>query len=306
MIQMSQDDVKEFCRALWRHEDETIAALASLVDPNGTDPWGHTPLLMAAQYGDLPLVALLVRRGGDVDQQRRYLTPITYAARRKAADIVGFLRDSGASESVVTAIYLADLARCAREIARDPTLARLRDEAGAPLLHHAVEALEPVMVGLLIDHGAAVSDTDPNGETPLHRIADMRRAPPETAAAMATLLIDHGADLNARNWDEVTPLHQAVRARNLGVVEVLLRRGADPNARDKLRGSTPLRRAVSGTGAGGTAGTSALMVPLTRLLLEYGADPDARDKRGIPVYASARVPEVRAVLDAHRLRGTGA
>jgi hypothetical protein len=80
----------------------------------------------------------------------------------------------------------------------------------------------------------------------------------------------------------------------------LLARGADPNARDRLRGSTPLRRAVSGTGAGGTAGTAALMMPRTRSLLQHGAEPDARDKRGIPVYASARAPEVRAVLDEHR------
>src|SRR5947207_1360637 len=74
---------------------------------------------------------------------------------------------------------------------------------------------------------------------------------------------------------------------NTAVVELLLARGADPNARDKSRGSTPLRRAVSGTGAGGTAGTADLMMPLTRLLLAYGADPDARDKRGVPVHASA-------------------
>jgi ankyrin repeat protein len=117
---------------------------------------------------------------------------------------------------------------------------------------------------------------------------------------MATLLLDRGADANARNWDDVTPLHQAVRARNLAVVEVLLSRGADPNARDRSRGSTPLRRAVSGTGAGGTAGTAELMVPLTRLLLKYGANPDLPDKRGVSMDASARDPKVRAVLDEHR------
>jgi hypothetical protein len=86
----------------------------------------------------------------------------------------------------------------------------------------------------------------------------------------------------------------------LAVVEVLLARGADPNARDKNRGSTPLRRAVTGTGAGGTAGTDDLMAPLTRILLEYGADPDARDKRGVPVHASARAPDVCVVLNEHR------
>ena len=117
---------------------------------------------------------------------------------------------------------------------------------------------------------------------------------------MVTLLLDRGADPNARNWDQVTPLHQAVRARNLAAVEVLLARGADPNARDG-RGA---RRRCGGRspapGASATAGTAALMVPLTRLLLEHGADPDALDKRGVPVHASARDPAVLAVLEAHR------
>ncbi|HEY1859969.1 MAG TPA: ankyrin repeat domain-containing protein, partial [Gemmataceae bacterium] len=284
---MTTKNVEAFCRALWRHEEKTIAALVGRIDPNAQDRWGHTPLLMAAQYGDLPLVSLLVRRGAKVDQQSNHLTPVTLAARRNASDIVRFFRDKGATESIVTWLYLGDQKRVKQELARDPTQARLRDEEETPILHHAVEALQPKLVVLLLDHGAKVSDVDPNGETPLHRCADIRQAPQEPAANMANLLLDRGADPNARNWDDVTPLHQAVRARNLALVEVLLERGADPNARDKIRGSTPLRRAVSGTGAGGTAGTTDLMAPLTRMLLKYGADPDARDKRGVPVHASA-------------------
>ena len=83
---MARDEVKALCRAIWRHEDDVIAALACRVDPNAKDRWGNTPLLMAAQYGDLALVSLLVRCGGDIDQQRQHLTPITLAARRKAAE----------------------------------------------------------------------------------------------------------------------------------------------------------------------------------------------------------------------------
>jgi ankyrin repeat protein len=296
----SMDIVAAFCRALWKRDDKTVAALARRVDPNGRDRWGNTPLLMAARYGDASLVSLLVRRGADIDQQRTYLTPLTLAARRKDPEIVRVLQDNGATVSIATNLYLGDRKRCAQMLERNPALARIRDEEHTPILHHAAESLNTELVELLLVYGAVVSETDRNGETSLHRVADMRLAPQEPAGKMATLLLDRGADPNARNWDDVTPLHQGVRARNVAVVQVLLARGADPNARDKSRGSTPLRRAVSATGAGGTAGTAALMVPLARMLLERGADPDARDKRGIAVRASARAPDVRAVLEEYR------
>jgi ankyrin repeat protein len=299
-VSMKPDEVATFCRALWRSEREVVARLAPLIDPNGRDRWGNTPLLMAAQYGDLPLVSLLVRRGAEVNQGRRFLTPITLAARRGASAIVECLRDAGALMSIVTWTYLGEDTLIAQELERDPRRAALRDELGTPLIHHAAESLRPSIVTLLLDRGASLAETDPNGETPLHRVADMRQAPATEAGTMATLLLDRGADPNAGNWDDVTPLHQAVRARNLAVVEVLLSRGADPNARDRNRGSTPLRRAVSASGAGGTAGTAELMAPLTRVLLKHGADPDMKDKRGVSIDASAHDPKVRAVLEEHR------
>jgi ankyrin repeat protein len=296
---MKQDKIATFCRALWRRETEVVARLAPLIDPNGRDRWGNTPLLMAAQYGDLAVVALLVKRGAEINQGRRFLTPLTLAARRGDSTIVEYLRDQGAVMSIFTRTYLGEDTRIAQELERDPLQAEFRDELGTPLIHHAAESLRPSIVTLLLNHGASVAATDPNDETPLHRVADLRQAP-AGACEMASLLLDRGADANARNWDDVTPLHQAVRARNLAVVEVLLSRGADPNARDRSRGSTPLRRAVSGTGAGGTAGTAELMAPLTRILLKYGADPDLRDKRGVSMDASARDSKVRAVLEEHR------
>jgi uncharacterized protein len=297
---MARDDITAFCEAVWRQERRVSGSLVRRVDPNGKDRWGRTPLVMAAQYGDLALVAELVRRGGVIDQQRRYLTPLTLAARRKAVAIVTFLLERGASVSIVTAIHLGDRKRCAQELKHTPELTRLRDEEGAPLLHHAVEALQPQLVKLLLRHGASTADVDANGETALHRIADMRHAPQGPAGKMAGLLLERGADPNARNWDDVTPLHQAVRARNIAVTEQLLAHGADPNARDKGRGSTPLRRAVSASGAGGTAGSGAQMRLLTQMLLEHGADPSARDKRGVPVYASARDPLIQTMLKDYR------
>jgi ankyrin repeat protein len=291
-------DVETFCRAVWRGETDTVRALVRRVDPNGTNRFGHTPLSMAVQYADLAVVRTLVRRGAAVDQGRTYLTPITLAARRGAADIVEFLRGAGARLSLFTFVRLGDTLAVRRELARDPSAARRKDEDGTPIVLHAAEALSPRIVSLLLARGATVGDADPNGETPLHRVGDMRGAPPACARRMAAFLLERGADPNARNWDDVTPLHQAVRARNVAVVQVLLAAGADPNARDK-GGSTPLRRAVSSTGAGGTAGMAGLMAPLARLLLEHGADPDAKDKRGVPVRASARAPEVIAVLDEY-------
>jgi ankyrin repeat protein len=295
------DALERFCRSLWQGDHADLVDLAAQIDPNGANRWNQRPLLMAAQFGDVSIVRELLRRGAQVDQGLSHLTPITLAARRGASDLVDLLREAGARTSLVTAVYLGDRAQVAHEVERDPALARLCDEAGSPLLHHAAYALQPELVELLIAHGASVTETaGDRGQTALHAVADMRRAPQEPVRRMVTVLLDHGADPNARNWDDVTPLHQAVRARNLAAVEVLLARGADPNARDRIRGSTPLRRAVSGTGASDTAGTSALMVPLTRLLLAHGADPEARDRRGVPVHASARDPAVRALLDAHR------
>src|SRR5262249_46253596 len=65
------------------------------------------------------------------------------------------------------------------------------------------------------------------------------------AKAVAAAL-DGGADVNGRNEIGVTALWIAAAKDKLDVVETLVRRGADVNARDGIWYSTPLSSAVGG------------------------------------------------------------
>lgn len=75
-----------------------------------------------------------------------------------------------------------------------------------------------------------------DGETPLHEEA--RRGHP----IVADLLLSRGADPNARDPWGWTPLHVAAAHGRSDVVEILLVRGADPRARD-VWGQTPFELA---------------------------------------------------------------
>ena len=263
-------DSSAFNEALWKHDGATVERLMPTIDPNAVDRWHRAPLAMAAHYGDAAIVRQLLERGARPDADRTLLTPIAYAAQRGDEETVEVLRKAGATISIVTSTYLDDRA------AITTAAVTVVDEEGTPLLLHAAQSLHAEILALMLDAGADIAATDRFAETALHRIADLRRAD-QRAARIGALLIDRGAVVDARNRDQVTPLHQAVRARNLAVVELLLARGADANARDK-RGSSPLHRAVSSSGAGNTGGVDS--TPFVAALLAHGANPDQQDEHG--------------------------
>jgi uncharacterized protein len=114
--------------------------------------------------------------------------------------------------------------------------------------------------------------------------------------------LKRGADVNDRNeqWD--TPLMLAAVYAPADVMKVLLDRGADPEAKDKL-GGTALMRAVGDINkvkllldrgvnveARSELGYTALMVAantagasaVVKLLLAHNADPNGRDNRTTP------------------------
>jgi uncharacterized protein len=86
----------------------------------------------------------------------------------------------------------------------------------------------------------------------------------------AQYLIKAGARVNnaSRNEMKVAPLHSAAAGRHTGIVKLLLKHEADPNARQQ-GGLTPLHEAVQ------NADTESI-----RLMLFHGAEPEAKADDG--------------------------
>ena len=93
-------------------------------------------------------------------------------------------------------------------------------------------------------------------------------------------LLKAGADIHATDNNGVTALHHAVRFRSSVAVETLIEHGANVNQVCRKSGSTPLHRAVTQTGAPGTAGSRQEALDIIRLLIAAGTDASITNKSG--------------------------
>lgn len=170
-----------------------------------------------------------------------------------------------------------------------------RDSMSQTILHRVTNSAE--LVRVLISAGADARAVDCSKNTPLHFITK-----PE---AVSILVEEGGADINAVNKEGKTPLHCAVRgsqaviskllecgsdcnivdhdgngalhllldqafsSSHLENVRLLLRFGADPNAKNH-RGLTPFRRILNLHNG----------LETVNCLIEAGADIDAKDNKG--------------------------
>ncbi len=131
----------------------------------------------------------------------------------------------------------------------------------------------------------------------LFQICSDRELTPAERRQRIEAAIKDGADVNDADKNGVTPLHFAVRFRMPTAVQTLLEHGANVNQQCRKSESTPLHRAVTSTGAPGTAGMQKEAAEIVALLLDHGADTNIRNKKNQRPIDYVSDPEILSLFD---------
>ncbi|MGB6451062.1 MAG: ankyrin repeat domain-containing protein, partial [Steroidobacteraceae bacterium] len=265
---------------------------------------GETALMILARTDNIEAAKFLIRHGANVNARERVLgqTALHWAAARSEPEMVQLLLRYHANPNV-----RSEFNTDRRQITAEPRI-QARPTGGFTPLIYAARAGCIACAKDLIGGGADINMTDPDGETPLLIATE------NFHFDLAAYLLKSGANPNQWDWWGRTPLYAAVdlntlpfggrpdhvsldNTSSLKMIELLLDKGANPNAQLKLfppyrslgadrggdsmltTGTTPLLRAAR-------AGDAAAI----RLLLAHGADTALPNRTGeTPLMAAAGI-----------------
>jgi uncharacterized protein len=161
----------------------------------------------------------------------------------------------------------------------------LSNRSPSDIFEAAVVGNEQLLARYLEEDLSLLNEFSSDGFTPLGFSAYFNRL------ACARYLLEKGANSNihSRNSFKVTPLHSAVASRSREISELLLKHGADPNAKQQ-KGITPLHSAAHNGD-----------IEIAGILLKHGANPSVVTDDGkspMDMAKEVNAQEVMRLLEA--------
>ena len=259
---------------------------------------GATALHWAAHWNAVDTLDLLLDAGATVDAANDLgATPLWVACAGRSTAAVLRLLEAGADPDarlhagetvLMRCAYTGDAAAVEALLDHGAEIDATEPSRGQTALMWAAASGQPAVTRVLLQHGAdagartetvrqlrgtgLVSTTSPAGATEFDAggFTPLLFAARHGDAGSARLLLDAGADVDGPAADGNSALVIAAMSGHARLAELLLARGANPNAAGA--GYTALHAAVLRADGG-----------LVRTLLARGADPNARLTRSTPV-----------------------
>jgi uncharacterized protein len=283
--------------------DLLLKSGASVKTAEATLPEGQTLVMQAARTGGVDAVKRLVAAGSDINarETRTGTTALVWAAVSNRSDVVRALAEAAADlniQSRVTnyphtqnGVLLSGVEEGVSYVGQT-----VLPRGGWSAVMYAAREGAADAARALAEAGANLNLMDPEGTTAL--IIAIINAHWDTAS----VLIEKGADLNLADIKGMTPLYAAIDMHTLGdtfgrpyppvpviegsvgIVKLLLAKGANPNAR--LTGPILKRVYDAGDNRLGEGATPFMRaarkcdVTVLKLLLDAGADPKLTQKSG--------------------------
>jgi ankyrin repeat protein len=222
--------------------------------PNRESQQDVIPLYYVAARGYRGLVDYLIsKRPDDVNLGGAYGTPLNAALDGAHADVAQLL-----------------LRHCVD--------VDVRDHHGRTALHLAAYHGFLGVTRTLVERNADIHVRSNFRVTPLHQTMNWWFEKSESTQNgrldVTKFLLERGADPDVKDTEDETPLHHASAFGSVQGAQLMLKYGANINARSE-RGHTPLHRLLDGLDD--SYDTIDMFLDTIRFLLEHGADIDALD-----------------------------